>query len=146
MVLSSVLHQGSYSYRYIFVYELANKNTKFPVVIITTPMFQLLKAHYQWVKTVTGTCTYMHTCNTSAYIQCKVMYEDSVVRVVNCLLSKVQMFKVYTNLYSLAKSMMTLFLWLYKFTGCPLDVFVFTDTGLKNCYMYVYAYFVCGMV
>jgi len=35
------------------------------------------------------------------------MYEDSGARDMNCLLSKVQMFKVHTNLYSLAKSMMT---------------------------------------
>jgi len=130
-------------YIYIF-YELANKN--FLVVIFTTPMFQLMKAHYQWVKTATGTCTYVYTYNTSVYIQCKVMYEGSGARDENCLLSKVQMFKVHTNLYSLAKSMMTLFQWLYKFTRCPLNVFVFTDIGLRNCYMYMCAYFVCGMV
>lgn len=65
------------------------------------------------------------------HIQCEGMYEDSGARDVNCLLSKVQMFKVYTNLYSSAKSMMTVFLWLYKFTRCTLDVFVFTDIGLK---------------
>ena len=29
------------------------------------------------------------------------------------------MFKVYTNSYSLAKSMVTLFPWLYKFTSVP---------------------------
>jgi hypothetical protein len=29
------------------------------------------------------------------------------------------MFKVYTNSYSLAKSVMTVFLWLYKFTSMP---------------------------
>jgi len=34
-------------------------------------------------------------------------------------LSEVQPIKMFTNLYSLAKIMMTLFLWLYKFTGVP---------------------------
>jgi len=90
---------------------------KFLVVVTKTPMFQLLNGHYLAVRTVTGTCTYAYTCNTSVHIQCELMYEDSGARDVNCLLSQVQVFKVYTNLYSLAKSIMTLFLWLYKFTS-----------------------------
>jgi hypothetical protein len=47
---------------------------------------------------------HMYICNTCVHIQCKVMYEDSGARDMNCLLSQVQMFKVYTNLYSLAKN------------------------------------------
>ena len=35
------------------------------------------------------------------------------------MLYKVQMAKVYTDTYSVAKSMMTLFSWLYKFTSTP---------------------------
>jgi len=49
----------------------------------------------------------MHTCNTSVHIQCKVMYEIQVQETLIFLLSKVQVFKVYTNSYSLGKSMMT---------------------------------------
>ena len=35
------------------------------------------------------------------------------------LLSEVQVFKVYTNSYSWARSIMTMFLWLYKVTSVP---------------------------
>ena len=41
---------------------------------------------------------------------------------------------------------MTLFTWLYKFTSVPFGMFVFTDLGLRNCYLYVCSYFVCDMV
>ena len=53
-------------------------------------MFQPLKGHYQGIRTVTGTYTYMYTCNTGVNIQCEVMYEGSGVRDVNFLLSEVQ--------------------------------------------------------
>jgi len=32
---------------------------KFPLVVLKTPMFQPLKGHCQWFRTVTGTCTYI---------------------------------------------------------------------------------------
>ena len=53
-------------------------------------MFQPLKGHCQGDRTVTGTYTYMYTCNASVRIHCKVMYEDSGVRDANFLLSEVQ--------------------------------------------------------
>jgi hypothetical protein len=93
-------------------------------------MLQPLKGHYQGVRTVTDTCTYMYTCNTSVHVQYEVMFEDSGARDVNCLLSEFQMFKMYTNLYYLAKSMMTVFLWSQV---CCSDMFVFTDVGLRTC-------------
>ena len=51
-------------------------------------MFQPLKGHCQGDRTVTGTYTYMYTCNASVRIHCKVMYEDSGVRDMNFLLFK----------------------------------------------------------
>ena len=55
------------------------------------------------------------------------------------LLPKVQMFKVYTNLYSLAKSMMTLFPWLSKFTNVPFEyVCVLRSRAQKLFYIYIY--------
>jgi hypothetical protein len=46
------------------------------------------------------------------------------------MLSKVQMAKVCTDTYSVAKSMMTLFSWLYKFTSSPFAyVSVHTSTA-----------------
>jgi len=71
------------------------------------------------------------------------MYEDSGARDVNCLLSQVQMFKIYILWPKV---------WWLCFCGyinsqvCPLDMFVFTELGLRNYYMYIYGYFVCGMV
>jgi hypothetical protein len=51
------------------------------------------------------------------------------------------MFKVYTNLYSLAKSMMTLFLCLYKFTSVPFGcVCVHRSRAQKLLHVYVYLF------
>jgi hypothetical protein len=61
----------------------------------------------------------MHAYNTSVHIQCEAIYDNTGVRDANFILSKVQMFEVHTYLYSLAKSMMTVFAWLYKFTSLP---------------------------
>jgi len=61
--------------------------------------------------------THVHTCiHTSVRIQCEVIYDSTGVRDVNFMFSKVE---VYTYLYSLAKSMKTVFPWLYKFTSMP---------------------------
>ena len=48
-----------------------------------TGMFQRLKCHYEGVRTVTGTCMYMYTCNTSVHEQCEFVCEDSGVRDMN---------------------------------------------------------------
>jgi hypothetical protein len=53
------------------------------------------------------TCTYMHKY--SSGVQCKAMYDNTGVRDVNFMLSKVEVFAVYIYLYSLAKSTMTVF-------------------------------------
>jgi len=75
------------------------------------------------------------------------MYEDSGARDVNYLLSQVHMFKVTTSLYSSAKSMMTLFLWLYKITSVPFGcVCVLRSRAEKLLHVYMCAYFVCSMV
>jgi len=49
----------------------------------------------------------MHTYNTSVHVQCEVIYDNTGVRDINFMFSKVQIFDVYTYSYSLAKSMMT---------------------------------------
>ena len=49
----------------------------------------------------------MHTHSTSVHIQCEAIYDNTGVRDVNFMLSKLQMFEVYTYSYSLAKSMLT---------------------------------------
>ena len=52
------------------------------------------------------------------------------------------MFKLYTNSYSLAKSMMTLFLWLYKFTFMPFGrVCVHRSRAQKL--LHIYAHLLC---
>jgi hypothetical protein len=66
----------------------------------------------------------MHTYNTSVHIRCEAMNDDTGVRDVNFMLSKVE---VYTYSYSLAKSMMTIFPWLYTFTS--MDMFVLIYLG-----------------
>jgi len=81
---------------FFFLCKLTNKNTcvsgKFPVVdVIKPPMFQQLKCHYQGVRTVTDICTCRHTCNTSVHILFQFMYDNTGVRKVNFVLSKVQM-------------------------------------------------------
>jgi hypothetical protein len=103
-------------------------------------MFRPLKGHYQGVRTVTDTCTYRHTYNTSVLIQCEVIYDSTGVRDVNFMLSKVEVFEVYTYLYSSAKSMMTVFPWLYKFTSMPFGcVCVQISRALKLLHIYVLA-------
>jgi len=103
-------------------------------------MFEPLKGHYQGVRTVTGTCTYMHTYNTRVHIQCETIYDDTGVRDVHFMFSKVEVFEVYTYLYSLAKSMMTVFPWLYKFTSMPFGyVCVQISGALKLLHVYVLA-------
>ena len=64
--------------------------------VIRTPMFQPMKGLYQGVRIFTDTCTYMHTYNTSVNIGCEAVYYDTGVRDINFILSKVQMFEVYT--------------------------------------------------
>jgi hypothetical protein len=56
------------------------------------------------------------------------------------LLSKVEVFEVYTCSYSLAKSMMTVFPWLYKFTSMPFGyVCIQISRALKLLHIYVLA-------
>jgi hypothetical protein len=63
-----------------------------------------------------------------------------VLRDVNFMLSKVEVFEVYTYSYSLAKSMMTVFPWLYKFTSMPFGyVCVQISRALKLLRIYVLA-------
>ena len=38
---------------------------------------------------MTDTCTYMYTCHTSVHIECKAIYDDTGVRGINFVLSKV---------------------------------------------------------
>jgi len=42
----------------------------------------------------------MHAYNTSVHIQCEAVYNNTGVRDVNFMLSKVQMFEMYTYSYS----------------------------------------------
>jgi hypothetical protein len=80
-------------------------------MLIKPTLFQPLKGHYRGVRTVTSTRTYMQykcVCTVQIYVW-RFGWE-------RLLLSEVQM---YTDSYSLAKSVMTLFLWLYEFTGVP---------------------------
>ena len=126
---------------FFFLNKLTNKNGvfgKFPLVIIKTPMFQPFKGHYQWLRTVTGTRTYLYTCNTNVHIQCEVTYEDSGVTDVNFLLSEVQQS---TQIHTLWQKV-----WWPCFHGyvnsqvCPLDIFEFTALGFRNCYTHIYIY------
>ena len=56
------------------------------------------------------------------------------------MLSKVQMFEVSTYSYSLAKSVMTVFPWLYKFTSLPCGyVCIQISRALKLLHMYLLA-------
>jgi len=50
----------------------------------------------------------MHAYNTSEHIQCEAIYNNTGVRDVNFMLSKVQMFEVYTYSYSFGQ----------KYDGC----------------------------
>jgi hypothetical protein len=62
----------------------------------------------------------MHTCNTGVHIECEAIYDDTGVGDINFMqLSKVQMFEVSAYLFSLAKSMMTVFPWFYISTSMP---------------------------
>ena len=63
-------------------------------------MFQQLKCHYEGVRTVTDTCTCRHTYNTSVHEQCEVMYDNTDVRKVNFVLSKVQMCRCVQFIFS----------------------------------------------
>jgi hypothetical protein len=106
-------------------------------------MFQPTKGHCHAV----GTVAHMHTSNTSVHIQCKVIYHGTDVRDISFMLLEVQMCKVYADSYSLAKSMMTGFPWLYKFSSMPCGyVCVQTCVAWKLLYMYVCPCFVCSMV
>lgn len=105
---------------------------KVPNRPIRRPMFQRLKCHYQGVRSVTDTCTCRHTCNTNVHIQCEVMCDNTDVRKVNFVLSKVQM--------SRCGQIDILWpeVWRLCFHGyiisqvCPLDMFVFKYIGLRN--------------
>ena len=79
----------------------------------------------------------MHTHSTSVHIQCEAIYDNTGVRDVNFMLSKVQMFEVYTYSYSLAKSMLTVFHCYINSQVHLLDIFVFIYLGARNCYIYV---------
>lgn len=82
-----------------------------------------------------------HAYNTSVHIQCEAIYDNIGVRDVNFMLSKFQMFEVYTYSYSLAKSMMTLFPWLYKFTSLPFGyIFVPISRALKLLHTRIYVF------
>ena len=63
---------------------------------------------------------FQRTCNTSVHIQCEVIYDETGVRDINFILSKVQMFEVYTYSYFLAKSMMTvsMAILIHKYAFC----------------------------
>jgi hypothetical protein len=89
-------------------------------------MFQLLKGHCQGVRAVQNTCTYMHTYSTSVHILCEAIYDNTGVRDINFMLSKVQMFEVYTYSYSFAKSITVSMVFL-------LDMHVFKYLGARNC-------------
>jgi hypothetical protein len=108
-------------------------------------MFQLSKGHYHGV----GTVAHMHTSNTSVHIQCKVMYHGTGVRDISFMLSEFQMCKMYADSYSLAKSMMTRFPWLYKLTRIPCGcVCVQTFMAWNLLHMYILAsyaaWFICS--
>jgi len=82
----------------------------------------------------------MHTYNTSVHIQCEAIYDNTGVRDVNFMLSKVEVFEMYTYSYSSAKSMITVFPWLYKFTSMPFGyVCVHRSRALKLLHIYVLA-------
>jgi hypothetical protein len=125
---------------HFFFYKLTDKKNcvygKFPLVIFKTPMFQPLKGYYQGVRTVTG----MHTCNTSVHIQCEVMCEDSGVRDVYLLLSGVQKC---TQIHLWQKVWWSCFCGSVHSQVCFLHMFVFTDLGLRNCYIYIYVRLLC---
>ena len=108
-------------------------------------MFQPSKGHCHGV----GTVAHMHTSNTSVHIQCKVIYHGTCVRDISFILSKVQMCKVEADSYSLAKTMMTRFTWLYKFTSIPCGyVCVQTFMAWNLLHMYILAsyaaWFICS--
>ena len=104
-------------------------------------MFQPSKGHCHGV----GTVAHMHTSNKSEHIQCKVIYLGTDVRDIHFMLSKVRMCQVYADSYSLVKSMMTGFPWLYTFTSLPC---VQTFMAWKLLHIYVLAsyatWFICS--
>ena len=68
------------------------------------------------------------------------VYHGTGVRDISFMLSRVQMFKVYADSYSLGKSMMTGCPWLYEFTNMPFGyVCVQTCMAWKLLHMYVLA-------
>jgi len=108
-------------------------------------MFQPSKGHCHGVRTV----AHVYTSNRSVHIQCKVIYHGTGVRDISFILSKVQVCKLYADSYSLAKSMMTGFPWLYKFTSMPcgyICVQTFTASKLlTTCVLALYtAWFTCS--
>jgi len=83
---------------------------------------------------------YMHTYNTSVHVQCEAIYDDTGVRDAKFMFSKIQVSQLYKCSYSLAKSMMTVFPWLYKFTSMPSGyVCVQISRALKLLHIYVLA-------
>jgi hypothetical protein len=95
-------------------------------------MFWPLNSHYQGVRTVTDTCTYMHTYSTSVHIRCEAIYDNTGVRDVNFMLSEVEVFEVYIYSYYLANSMMTVSMVVY------IHKYAFWICLCSNCYIYMY--------
>jgi hypothetical protein len=99
-------------------------------------MFRPLKGHFQGVRTVTNTYTCMYTYSTSVHIQCEVIYDDTGVRDVNFMLSKVEVFVAYTYSFFGHKYDDCLHCYINS-QVCLLDMFVLKYLGPSNCYIYM---------
>ena len=82
------------------------------------------------------------------HVHCEVIYDNMSVRGVRLMLCKVQMSEVYTNSYSLTRSMVTVFPWLHKFTSMPFgcNKSKFKDIYTLNIDSDICACFICGMI
>jgi hypothetical protein len=109
-------------------------------------MFQPLKCHYQGVTMLIDTWTYVHTCNTSVHIQGEVMYEDSGVRREFVCCPRVRYLKCTQICIVWQKVWWPCFYDYINSQVCPLDLFVFTDLGLRNCYTHTQCVCVCVCV
>jgi len=106
MVLSSVLYQGSCSYKYNVSFLLISQQKhcvcgKFPAVVIKTPAVERPLSGSQNRE---HRHTYIHVIQVCIY-SVKLCMKIQVLETWVFLLSEVQMFEVYTDSYSLAKSM-----------------------------------------
>jgi len=107
------------------------------VCVIKTPMLQLLKGHYQGVRTVTYTCTYMHMYSISVHIECEAIYDNTGVRGVNFMLSSVQVLKCIHIHILWPKVCCLCFHGYVNLQVCLLDMLVFIYLGVRNCYIYM---------